>query len=206
MGRPSFDLPWIMIKSAEDMSLWLIQLICWFDWSSRWFAVWQSSWLKLQCGSNRSPLNYGMAIEINEVTATVYHKNQKTMSQGSKQTTSNYAHKPDERRKQVHKHYQTRTGDYLQELWNHYTLPRRQRVYQKPFDLTAYCHQLALQGSRWCKVGQLHTCTHCPKDVVSKLFEGVLVADQNYPRWWTTITAGNASASQALYMIRWAIT
>ena len=40
------------------------------------------------------------------------------MLQESKQGTSNY--KADERRKQVQKHYQIRTRDYLQEHWNYY--------------------------------------------------------------------------------------
>ena len=52
-------------------------------------------------GSHRSPLNYGMSLETNGITATAYYTNQKTMLQGSKQNTSNY--KSDERRKQVHK-------------------------------------------------------------------------------------------------------
>jgi hypothetical protein len=60
-----------------------------------------------------------MSLNISGITATLYYyTNQKTMLQESKQGTSNY--KADERRKQVQKHYQIRTRDYLQEHWNYY--------------------------------------------------------------------------------------
>ena len=48
---------------------------------------------------------------------SVLHDSETTLKE-SRQSAWNY--KFDERRKQTHKHYQIRTGDYLQEHWNHY--------------------------------------------------------------------------------------
>ena len=146
------------------MSLWLIRLtlvrlILPLVRCLTVFLVEATVWIK----SITTKLWDGMAIETNEVTATVYYKNQKTMSQGSKQTTSNCAYKSDERRKQVHKHYQTRTGDDLQELWNHYTIPRRDDEFTENRLIGQLIAANWLSGFQDdAKIAQLHT--RCPKE------------------------------------------